>query len=204
MAGLPKVDVRDFLRRVDDFNHIHAMDVLGLNHDSAKVFCNELEAGGYIEKQLSPISYYKKTAEGIRLSNASAALRIKRTTADRLVAKLHEAIKGSFHDTAHPFLINGVWLFGSYLTSSKTLSDVDVSVEILPKDKGNRHIDLCIQCYTERVPKHARFLEESKLFVHAEQYCYRSLMRALKVSRYISLHEWSETKRMNCTTKRIF
>jgi hypothetical protein len=203
LAGYPALATRNFLRSVGEFTPGTVMHVFNVGLTPAKKYCEVLEADGYIEKHPTFPTFYRKTASGSRLSNATAARRIKRATADRIVGTLMNAIRNSFRDIHQPFLLNRVWLFGSYIREAPTLSDIDVTIEAVPKETGNAHIDACLKYYRKHTGKAPSDHEEAE-FVKAEKFAYCQLIRRIKVSRYVSIHEWAETQQLGIDVKQVF
>lgn len=71
---------------------------------------------------------YELTIKGMELGMASAAKPIKRATADRYVSELLRRVEEVNNDPDLLLWVDEVVLFGSYLTNSPTLGDVDLAV----------------------------------------------------------------------------
>lgn len=143
LFGLPALELRRLLRRVDSwdgFDVATVSEVFPMSRNAAKRLLAELSTARYIEPAVSRDSggpTWQLSIQGRALSIASAARPIRRATADRLLRELLDRVDAVNADAALVYCVTEVAVFGSYLGSDDTLSDVDVGVRVesrLPPD----------------------------------------------------------------------
>jgi DNA-binding transcriptional regulator YhcF (GntR family) len=76
---------------------------------------------------------WRVTEEGNRLIAASARKPIKRKTAERLVQQFLERVKTVNHSNEYAFQVKQVIIFGSYVSNSPNLGDIDFAITLEPK-----------------------------------------------------------------------
>lgn len=148
-----------------------------------------LDRERYIERDLaekgSRQPWYRITETGRELIRASAAERLRRTTAQVALAEFIERLKQVNRDARYLCAVRKAVVFGSFLSDKERLGDVDVAVDIASRIplQGN---------WAEQFLKHAR--ESGRYFgtFDAElDWPRREVLLALKArKRTISIHSW--------------
>ena len=146
IAGQSAIKIRDFLRTCGHgFWSIHYLaHKLKVPQDDAEYTLRELDRDGYIEFDhlIDKIEYWHITDKGCRLSCASAAKPILRSTAERKVRELLERVKVINNDPQYLYKITKFIVFGSYLSHKERLNDVDFGVYLERKEKDNEKHDV--------------------------------------------------------------
>ena len=138
IAGQPALAIRKFLKGCQ--NHHGQIDTIveGLKLDittATQVF-QDLLREGYIELSDPPDAPHRNserwhnTIKGNALANATARKPIKRSTADKLIQEFLQRIKEINGSNDYAYRIKRVLIFGSYLSNSPTLGDIDLSIEL--------------------------------------------------------------------------
>ena len=136
IAGYPAVFVRDTLRRLRvraDWG-LNGLELAArLPAGQGPKFVKALVADGLIE--VAEKGRWEMTQAGQSLSSATAALRVKRTTAEKALRELLGRVD---QVNKRPYFLGKVVevvLFGSMLKPQvDRVSDVDIAVEIVPKE----------------------------------------------------------------------
>lgn len=137
MFGLPIMKLRGFFKRyTNNWDIENVMYFFDLEREKADALMIELEREGYIEKEskFRDKQLWRNSIKGNALALASAARPILRTTAERKIneflVKVNEVNKNEYY----LYKIKKVVLFGSYLSEAEKLGDIDLAVEIVPKE----------------------------------------------------------------------
>ncbi|AXC12483.1 hypothetical protein ACPOL_3188 [Acidisarcina polymorpha] len=139
IAGFSALEVRDFLRRyrLTNFYIQAAEDALVLSPRTATIFMNKLKGLEFIEEltgdRWDGRRVFRLTAKGQALASASAAKPLFRKTAERLLAQFLERVQRVNGTEEYVYRVEHVVLFGSMLSESDRLGDVDVAVQLQPK-----------------------------------------------------------------------
>jgi DNA-binding IclR family transcriptional regulator len=133
IGGVPAVQVRDFLRREDEWRSDYLMSRFGLSPSRAETLTAELLRLGYIEMRERHDSSrcYCKTQLGCRFSLASAARPLTRKTAERRLAEFIERVRALNANDYYLYRVRTVRVFGSYLTERDRINDIDIAVELV-------------------------------------------------------------------------
>jgi len=136
--------------------------LLDIDSLTARQVYQELSAEGYIEPSDRPLQAddesWQTTRKGNALANATARKAITRRTAERLLEEFLNRVKEINACDDYVYRVKQVILFGSYLSDSPRLGDVDLSIvlEFRVNDPHQR-----IRHMQERI-NHA--LQEGKIF----------------------------------------
>ena len=136
LAEVRAVAVRNFLKR---WQHrewpVEALaEDLELTSHKAAVLLSALVARGLVARVEGTEEFYSNTIAGNQFANASAARSITRATAERKVKEFLERVDEVNSNPYYLYQVNRVRVFGSYLTDAERLNDVDLVVEIVPKE----------------------------------------------------------------------
>lgn len=133
IANIPILDVRKLLKH-GSFTRETVQRTLKVNANQAEDLINELVSRGLIEEEnLHGETGWTNTMNGRRLSQASAAKPVKRTTAKRAIEQFMERVAEANTNPYYLYKVEKVILFGSYLSDSPTVNDVDLALEIVRK-----------------------------------------------------------------------
>jgi hypothetical protein len=147
VAGFPAKQIRKLLRQnyeslsVDDVTK-----VLGLSGKSAVRLLEVLEHKGFIEKNAfapDPAKNWKHTIKGGALCKALFSAPVYRENAEKALADFMDRVQAVNGDGRFLFRVRKVVLFGSFLTGSATLGDLDIAIELVPKEADSiKHSEL--------------------------------------------------------------
>ncbi len=147
ISGFPILTVRKFLRNSGFSTDINSIKYFFKTESDKKpksflkaLIENELVA---FEKESEGKNYYTITDKGSTLSKATARKPIFRSTADRLISKFINRLKTVRDKDYYLFKVKKATIFGSYLSDTDRLSDIDIAIEIIPKEKNHdKHMKL--------------------------------------------------------------
>lgn len=141
IAGLPALDARKLVSSIpfetNGFSVRCFANRFEISQQLAKTRIEAFESEGYFEKLIDDgkKTRWQLTMKAATLSQASAAKKVKRATADQhyqaFLARIHEI---NFNDS-YLYRVTKVALFGSYLTGTGPVSDIDLFVWISRKPK---------------------------------------------------------------------
>lgn len=137
IAGYPAIEVRDFVRRyrfTGFFAEAAEFD-LALRPKAAAFFLNRMVDLGFVRGtgKSNGRKSFEVTSNGQALANASAARPIHRRTAERALAQFLERVHRVNSTQAYAYRVETVVLFGSMLTDTERLGDVDIAIRLEPK-----------------------------------------------------------------------
>jgi predicted nucleotidyltransferase len=136
--------------------------------------------------------WWEITAEGQRLSSATAARPVTRATAEKALREFLMRVEQVNRDGQFLGRVNRVVIFGSMLSEANRVSDVDLAVEVLPKISDREELG------TKNRRRVERLLAGGHVFRNVLEmhfYWYREVFRFLKSrSRVISLADYAAEK----------
>jgi DNA-binding MarR family transcriptional regulator len=151
IAGESAMRVRDILRRsYGAFRQDWLTGVLQYSPKRATEIAKGLEKAGFVmrgtdhEDHKGAVPRYILTDLGWAVVRASASRRIARSTAQVELAKFMERVNVVNADQHYLYRVRSVAVFGSYLGSRDDLGDIDVAVDLHPKnpmDKEKKWVD---------------------------------------------------------------
>jgi hypothetical protein len=149
IVGFPAKQIRKLLRQsvlslsVDDVTK-----VLGLSGKSALLLLEALEQQGFIEKNtyaFDPNKNWKHTIKGGALSNALFSAPVFRLNAEKTLSEFMNRVREVNEAGRFLFRVRKVVLFGSYLTESPAIGDLDIAIDLVPKEPDPRkHSELIL------------------------------------------------------------
>jgi hypothetical protein len=137
MFGLPVMKLREFFRKyTNDWDVENVMYFFDFDREKADTLMIKLEGEGYIEKgnKFRDKQQWVNSIKGNALAVASAAKPILRTTAEKKVNEFLVRVKEVNKNEYYLYKIKKDILFGSYLGEAEQLGDIDLAVEIVPKE----------------------------------------------------------------------
>jgi len=141
IAGLPALEARNIVSKLNfNFSVKCFSSYFGISKKVSLVQIMAFESEGYFEKVVNNKHdlYWNRTIKGCALSMASAAKRVKRTTADRHYHDFLERVNQVNSSNEYLYQVSKVALFGSYLTNAQTVSDIDLFIWIERKPKFDK------------------------------------------------------------------
>jgi hypothetical protein len=136
IAGYPAMKVRWLMRRMRPFEGVTAKFIARVlkieKEDQTQAVVSQLMNLGFIENVdlKDDRVWFTPTALGISLFLASAAKRITRKTAQKAVNDLIKRVRWVNHNKKYLYKVTAVVVYGSFLTSTESLGDVDIAVEL--------------------------------------------------------------------------
>ena len=190
LCGQPILNIRQLLNRgsASQWGFEFVSHVLKVDEKAAKEIINELEDLGYISKTKSSRGkiYYENTLKGNSLSLATAAKPISRKSAEVKLLELTGRIKEVNRDSNYLFFVKKAYIFGSFLSTAEQLGDIDIALEILPKEMDK---ELQQKLERERTKEAMINGRTFNTFMDELFWPYREVLLYLKSkSRSISLH----------------
>jgi len=125
--------VRRLLRYPGDVRAV--AEVMQISRSRAKQLLEELIGAGYVEpvRDAGRRKLWSTTLAGSALAGASAALPLRRATAERRLAEFLERVRQVNGNEYWLYRVRKIVLFGSMLTERSTVNDVDLAVHLVPK-----------------------------------------------------------------------
>ncbi len=189
VAGFPAKQIRELLRQNDQYlSVIHVAKVLGLRGKKALKLLETLERQEFIEKSDTDsdgTQYWKLTLRGSALSKALFSAPVSRRNAEKKLSEFIDRVHSVNEDSRFLYRVRKVIVFGSFLTESPTVGDVDIAIDLEPKEPDTkRHSDLV----QDRADKAARNGKRFQNFVERLYFADREVRSFLKArSRIIQL-----------------
>ena len=142
VVGFPVKQIRKLLRQDAQFLSVEDVTkVLGLTGESALRLLKTLEKKGFIEKNTlapDPDRNWRHTIKGGALSKALFSAPVSRRNAEKALSEFMDRVKDANEDGRFLFRVRKVVLFGSFLTGSATIGDLDVAIDLVPKEADAR------------------------------------------------------------------
>jgi len=138
IAGQPALAIRELLKKTQSYVGTLSYLAYRLHVDekTAQEIFDTLCAEGYIEPVETPENadenetYWKNTLNGNSLAMATARKPITRQTAERLLNEFLQRVKVIKDCTDYAYYVKQVVIFGSYLSDSPNLGDIDLALWI--------------------------------------------------------------------------
>jgi predicted nucleotidyltransferase len=193
VAGFPAKKIRDLLRQSGDFLSVHDVTkIIGEKGRKAICILECLESEGFIEKDLSfsrsgDKNYWKLTAKGGAMKNALFSAPVSRQTAEKALNKFIDRIRQVNADERFLYRVRKAILFGSYLTERTHVGDLDIAIDLSPKEPDHKkHADLILA----RADQAAREGRRFRSYLDQMSFAYDEVMKFLKArSRIIQFTE---------------
>src|SRR5882757_2970497 len=137
VAGHSAVQVRGLLRRFDGmfFTRSAVERVMRLKSEQAEKLVNEIVVLELIEPT-TPFdneAAFEVAERGLAFANATAAKPIYQRTAERVLREFVDRVHAVNASKEYAFKISGAVLFGSMLSCTDRLGDVDVAIDLKPR-----------------------------------------------------------------------
>ncbi len=194
IESVPAVTIRNFFRKVGDASFCiqFFIDYASITHETAIKVINRLLENGYLKTD--KCNYYCITTEGRRFLGASAAKPIHRRSANKFLKEFMNRVSEVNNSERFLYEVSKVVIFGSYLKDRGRISDIDIAIELSPKEKDVvKMAELKEKHIVEAIKSGKRFNNFiSSLFWPREEVVL--FLKARK--RSISLHEYAFEKKL--------
>ena len=139
LAGFPILEIRRLLKksRGGAIDEGRATKLLGVTLPRAQKLIQDLKKQGYLEKvKEGSLGFqgWNLTVKANALSNASAAKPITRVTADKKLNEFFNRVEKIRTDSNYLYKVKSVHIFGSYSQQKERISDIDLAIELQPKE----------------------------------------------------------------------
>ena len=144
VAGFPARKIREFLRQsVDVLSVRHATKTLEINTKEAMQLLKCLERDGFLKR--NPTSRnpddertWKRTIKGGALANALFSAPVARKSADKTLTEFLSRVRKVNCDSRFLYQVRKVVVFGSFLSDAPFVGDLDLAVDLCPKERDSR------------------------------------------------------------------
>ena len=149
IAGFPAKQIRKLLRQSTlSLSLDEATKILGLNERSTLKLLDDLEKQGFIEKNAfapNPDKNWKNTIKGGALSKALFSAPVSRRAAEQKLSEFMDRVREVNEAGRFLYRVSKVVLFGSFLTESSTVGDLDIAIELVRKEPdATKHAELLL------------------------------------------------------------
>ena len=204
VAGVPLIKVRDLMSYIINSGNIR--ELMRISRERIAEFTGADVADALVEAGYLAISddprhvqeQYAITDLGVSLSNARFIKRINRAKANAIIEDMLNRADAINANSDLIYWVAELRAFGSFITNTPDLGDIDVAVELqFKKEKGG-----IVDANKARAKRSGRaslsIIDEDSFGRHEVQ----SLLKAR--SRYISLHPMDHVKQLGCQTKLLY
>lgn len=169
IAGLPAKDVRRVLRQVEGclIRPSTVARILALSESRARGILNKLEKERLVTAKED---FWMITAKGRTLTMATAAIPLRRATAEALIAKLIERAKMINKSNHLAYRVGRLVVFGSVACGAERPNDVDVACSLVPRFQGDK----------QRAVEYAR-RDEKRSFANTSEWAVWPKLEVLKI-----------------------
>lgn len=129
---------------------------------------------------------------------AKSSRRYTRKTAERVLSDLMSRVQMiNAPDTPYAFRVDTIRLFGSMLTTSTTVGDIDLAIKLVPRHEDRDH--------QKKLSNSRKAGRRFSSIINEAIWPYEEVLRALKCrSSLISLHRWEEPDELGAVSKIIW
>jgi len=172
IAGFPAYAVRNLMRYIrlhDAVTGGFVAHILKIEEPDGDILAAKLRKLGFLKKlkdsELPSVAgkgtktpWYEITDLGISLALASGASRIKRRTADKIIEQLLDRVNQVNLDDRFLYSVTAVVAFGSYLSDSPDLGDIDLAIQLTPREPDpEAFLKMCTAKITSAYKEGRRF-----------------------------------------------
>ena len=191
MADFPARKIRELLRQsVDCISARHATKILEIKTEQAIRLLERLEQGGLLERNPAlPNSddeqSWKRTVKGGALANALFSTPVSRQSAEKRMREFLDRVQQVNCSSRFLYRVRKVVVFGSFLSDAPFVGDLDLAVDLCPKEKDSRkHSELIRTRANEAASCGRRF----RIYVEALRFAEQEVIMFLKArSRILQL-----------------
>lgn len=196
IAGHDARAIRDLLKRQDDLTVEYVQKTLDISSSEASKTIDGLLAVGYLEGDSR--GFHPVTPAGRQVGNASFAKRMPRSRADQLLRDLLVRAAEINVRTDLTHRVGQINIFGSYLSDTPDLGDLDVAVRLEVREE---YADTFVDVSVSKAQASGRRLSMVAQLGFSEL----EVLEILKSGqRAVSLHNFSELGQLNTPNERVF
>ncbi|HYI92911.1 MAG TPA: hypothetical protein VEX68_05165 [Bryobacteraceae bacterium] len=133
--------IRGFLQQSAEMQSWTVDDLsktLSIDKAAAKSVLATMQMVGYIEPSGSR---YRNTEAGNAIAKVSKAKPIKKATAEKALEEFKKRARDVNLETAYLYAVEKIVLFGPFLEGADKIKDVDVAVELSPKERNKAKLE---------------------------------------------------------------
>ena len=149
VAGFPARKIRELLRQsVDSLSAHHATKILEIEMKQARQLLDRLQRDGFLKKNpVEPNSdrehSWRRTVKGGALANALFSKPVSRQSAEKTLSRYLDRVRQANLNSRFLYRVRKVVLFGSFLSDAPFIGDLDLAVDLCPKEKDSgKHSEL--------------------------------------------------------------
>ena len=176
VAGFTARKIRELLRQsVDSLSARHATKILEIKTKQAIRLLERLEQGGLLERNPGlPNSddeqSWKRTVKGGALANALFSTPVSRQSAEKRMSEFLDRVRQVNCNSRFLYRVRKIVVFGSFLSDAPFIGDLDLAVDLCPKETDSRkHSELIRALANEAASRGRRFRNYVEGFRFAEQ-----------------------------------
>jgi hypothetical protein len=145
------------------FLPVNATKILGIKTEQATQLLERLEQGGFLERNPAlPNSddeqSWKRTVKGGALAIALFSTPVSRQSAEKTMSEFLDRVRQVNRNTRFLYGVRKVIVFGSFLGDAPFVGDLDLAVDLCPKEKDSRkHSELIRARANEAANRGRRF-----------------------------------------------
>ena len=191
VAGFPARKIKELLRQSVDFlSARHVTKILDIKTEQAIQLLERLEQCGLLERNPAlPNSddeqSWKRTVKGGALANALFSTPVSRQSAEKTMREFLDRVQQVNCSSRFLYRVRKVVVFGSFLSDAPFVGDLDLAVDLCPKEKDSRkHSELIRARANEAASCGRRF----RIYVEALRFAEQEVIMFLKArSRILQL-----------------
>ncbi len=176
VAGFPARKIRKLLRQSVDFlSARHATKILEIKTEEAIRLLERLERGRFLKRNPASSNSvdqqsWKRTVKGGALANALFSAPVSRPLAEKTMTEFLDRVRKVNSNSWFLYRVQKVIVFGSYLSEAQFVGDLDIAVDLCPKEKDSRkHSELIRARADDAASRGRRFSTYFDRFRFAEQ-----------------------------------
>lgn len=202
IARIPILEVRRLFRTLNAGMRVEDVaDQLDLEVRAARQLVDALQRLDLLALVSSNPDVWAPTVKGNALAGATALPPMTRKTAEGLLAKFLRRVQQINASEEYLYTVSRVDVFGSYLSNRPTLNDLDLAIELQPRESDpDKHFDACeAEC-------RAAYAAGRRFPSYADQLGWpeEKVRRFLKArSPRLSLHGIDEPRQLGTSTKTL-
>ena len=176
VAGFPVRKIRQLLHQsVDSLSAGDATKILEIKTKEAIQLLERLEQSGFLERNPAlPNSddeqSFKRTVKGGALANALFSTPVSRQSAEKTLSEFLDRVRKVNFNSRFLYRVRKVVVFGSFLSDAPFVGDLDLAVDLWPKETDSRkHAALILARAKEAASYGRRFRNYVEWLCFAEQ-----------------------------------
>lgn len=202
IAGIPILEVRRLFRELNAGMRLtDVAELLSLEARAARELVDELQRLDLLARVHRNPDAWAPTPKGNALAGAKALPPMTRKTAEELLAKFLQRVQQVNASDEYLYTVARVDVFGSYLSDQPTLNDLDLAIDLQPREPDpDKHFDAC------EAESRAAYAAGRRFPSYADQLGWpeEKVRRFLKArSPRLSLHGIDEPRQLGTSTKTL-